>query len=184
MLTAHEIKRQMKKGNIVIEPYDDKQLNPNSYNVCLGNKLKIYDPNAILDVKTGNRHYEEVTIPGEGIVLEPGILYIGSTKEIIGSEKFISCIDGRSSLGRLGMQVHLTAGFGDIGFSGAYTLEITVVQRLRIYAGFQVAQVYFEKPTGKIDFLYHGRYQNQDGPTESRIEQLTQYYKDYYYKGK
>lgn len=184
MLTAHEIVRQMKKGNIVIEPFDKTQLNPNSYNVCLGNRLKIYDPNVTLDLKTSNRCYEEVVIPEEGIVLEPGILYIGSTKEIIGSEKFISCIDGRSSIGRLGMTVHLTAGFGDIGFSGAYTLEITVVQKLRVYPGYQIGQVYFEKPEGKVDFLYHGRYQNQDGPTESRIDQSTRYYKDYHYKGK
>jgi len=183
MLTANEILKQQRKGNIVIQPFNIKQLNPNSYNVRLSNKIKRYDPKAILDSKTGNRHYEELIIPEEGIILEPGILYIGSTEEIIGSDKFISSIDGRSSFGRLGLQVHLTAGFGDIGFCGAYTLEMTVVQRLRIYADSEIAQVSFEKPTGKIDFLYHGRYQHQDGPTESRVDQLTKYYRGYHYKG-
>jgi dCTP deaminase len=67
------------------------------------------------------------------------------------------------------MQIHLTAGFGDLGFNGTYTLEITVVNPVRIYSDLEIAQVYFEKPTGKIDFLYHGRYQGQIEPTESRI---------------
>lgn len=67
------------------------------------------------------------------------------------------------------MQIHLTAGFGDIGFQGTYTLEITVVQPVRVYAGYPVAQVYFEKPDGKVDFLYSGRYQGQIEPTESKV---------------
>lgn len=169
MLTGNEILKQIKKGNIGIKPFDINCLNPNSYNVHLANKLKVYDNNAVLDLKTCNNYFKEITIPSEGFILLPNTLYIGATKEVISSDKFISSIDGRSSIGRLGIQIHLTAGFGDIGFHGTYTLEITVVQPVRIYPDFQVAQVYFEKPDGKVDFLYKGRYQGQKDPTESRI---------------
>ena len=181
MLTAHEILRQMKKNNLSIEPFDIKCLNPNSYNVHLSNKLKVYNNNAVLDLKTQNNCYKEITIPPEGFILLPNTLYIGATKEVISSDKFISAIDGRSSIGRLGMQVHLTAGFGDIGFSGKYTLEITVVVPLIVYPNFEVAQVYFEKPDGEVDFLYHGRYQNQEGPTTSKSFARTDRYNGYHY---
>ena len=182
MLTAHEILRQMKKNNLNIEPFDIKCLNPNSYNVHLSNKLKVYNNNAMLDLKTQNNCYNEITIPPEGFILLPNTLYIGATKEVISSDKFISAIDGRSSIGRLGMQVHLTAGFGDIGFHGTYTLEMTVIQPLRIYPDFQIAQVYFEKPDGKINFLYHGRYQNQKDPTESKSSIDARHLENYYYE--
>lgn len=168
MLTANEILKQMKKKNIDIDPFDINNLNPNSYNVHLSNKLKVYNNNAVLDLKSNNNYFNEVIIPSDGLILLPNTLYIGATKETISSDKFISAIDGRSSIGRLGIQIHLTAGFGDIGFHGTYTLEITVVQPVRIYPDFPIAQVYFEKPTGKVDFLYNGRYQGQKDPTESK----------------
>ena len=168
MLTANEILKQMKKGNIHISPFDINLLNPNSYNVRLSPKLKVYDKDAILDVRKENNTFREVTIPEEGFLLLPNTLYLGATMEAIASDKYISAIDGRSSLGRLGMQIHLTAGFGDVGFNGTYTLEITVVQPLMIYPEYEIAQVYFEKPDGKVDFLYKGRYQYQINPTQSR----------------
>ena len=168
MLTAHEILRQRRKGNLDIEPFDINCLNPNSYNVHLSNKLKVYNNNAVLDLKSTNPDFKTITIPKEGLILLPGTLYIGSTTEVVSSNKFISNIDGRSSVARLGMQVHLTAGFGDIGFKGNYTFEIVVTQPLSVYPDFQIAQVYFEKPHGKINFLYKGRYQGQKGPTTSR----------------
>jgi dCTP deaminase len=181
MLTGNEIMRQIKKGNIGIEPFDIKCLNPNSYNVHLSNKLKVYNNNAILDLKTQNNDYREIIIPREGLVLLPNTLYIGSTTETVSSDKFISAIDGRSSIGRLGMQVHLTAGFGDIGFRGTYTLEITVVQPVRVYADYPIAQIYFEKPDGKVDYLYNGRYQEQKDPTVSRSSVDTRSIKGYHY---
>lgn len=181
MLTGNEILKQIKKGNIGIEPFDINCLNPNSYNVHLANKLKVYDNNAVLDLKTQNNYFKEIIIPSEGFILLPNTLYIGATKEVISSDKFISSIDGRSSIGRLGMQIHLTAGFGDIGFHGTYTLEITVVQPVRIYPDFQVAQVHFEKPDGKIDFLYKGRYQGQKDPTESKSSIDSKSIKGYHY---
>lgn len=182
MLTANEILRQMKKGNIGIEPFDRKCLNPNSYNVHLSSKLKVYNHNAVLDLKKKNTCYNEIIIPEEGFILLPNTLYIGATKEVISSDKFISAIDGRSSIGRLGIQIHLTAGFGDVGFHGTYTLEITAVQPVRIYPDIQIAQVYFEKPDGKVDFLYNGRYQGQKDPTESRYALDAGKIENYFYK--
>lgn len=182
MLTGNEILKQIKKGNIGIEPFNIDCLNPNSYNVHLSKKLKVYNNNVILDLKTTNNDFKEIIIPKEGLVLLPNTLYIGATEETISSDKFISAIDGRSSIGRLGIQVHLTAGFGDIGFNGTYTFEITVVQPVRIYPGYEIAQVYFEKPTGKVDFLYRGRYQGQIEPTESKSNIPTEKIKDYHYK--
>ena len=184
MLTANEILRQIKKGNIDITPFDINCLNPNSYNVHLSDKLKVYDNKSVLDLKTENNNFETITIPSEGIILHPNTLYIGATNEVVSSDKFISAIDGRSSIGRLGIQVHLTAGFGDIGFHGTYTLEITVVQPVRIYPNFEIAQVYFEKPCGKIDFLYNGRYQGQLNPTTSRSSIDTRQIDNYHYKNK
>ena len=80
------------------------------------------------------------------------------------------------------MQIHLTAGFGDLGFKGTYTLEITVINPVRVYPGLPIAQVYFEKPDGKIDFLYHGRYQGQIEPTESKINISSDSIEGYHYK--
>ena len=184
MLTAHEILRQQKKGNIEITPFDMDCLNPNSYNVHLSNKLKVYNNNAVLDLKGTNSDFREITIPEDGLILLPNTLYIGSTVEKISSDKYISAIDGRSSVGRLGMQVHLTAGFGDIGFSGTYTFEIVVTQPLRVYPNFKIAQVYFEKPVGKVNFLYKGRYQNQSGPTMSRSSMDSTRIYGYHYNSK
>jgi dCTP deaminase len=182
MLTANKILKELDKKNITIEPFDIKCLNPNSYNVHLSNILKEYDNRHVLDPKQNNSNLCITTIiPKEGYVLKPGILYIGSTVETIASDKFISAIDGRSSIGRLGMQIHLTAGFGDIGFNGTYTLEITVVQPVKIYPNLEIAQVYFEKPDGKVDFLYRGRYQGQQEPTESKFYSNSNDIKGYHY---
>lgn len=181
MLTANEILKQIKKGNIDIDPFDIKNLNPNSYNVHLAKKLKVYDKGAILDVKTQNNSFREIEIPEEGFILLPNTLYIGATQERVQSDKFISSIDGRSSIGRLGMQIHLTAGFGDIGFNGTYTLEITVVQPVRMYPLYPVAQIHFEKADGKVDFLYNGRYQGQISPQESKSSINSETIKGYHY---
>lgn len=184
MLTGNKILKQMKKGNLSIEPFDIKSLNPNSYNVHLSNKLKVYDKGAVLDPKLENNCYKEIEIPQEGLILLPNTLYIGSIQERVKSDKFISAIDGRSSIGRLGMQVHLTAGFGDIGFNGNYTLEITVVQPVRMYPFYPIAQIYFEKPDGKVDFLYRGRYQGQTNPTTSRSSLNSESIQGYHYNKK
>lgn len=111
----------------------------------------------------------DLFIPEEGLVLWPGVLYIGRTIERTATDKFIPMINGRSSVGRLGICVHITAGFGDIGFDGTWTLEITVAEPVRVYPSTEIAQVCFFKPAGRVKKLYKGRYQNQIDATASRF---------------
>ena len=108
-------------------------------------------------------------IPESGFLLYPGVLYLGRTNERIATDKFIPMINGRSSGGRLGLSVHICAGFGDIGFNGTFTLEISVVEPLIIYPNMEIAQVCFHTPYGKTDILYRGKYYKQTDATPSRM---------------
>ena len=131
MLTGSKVLEEIEKGNICISPFDKKQLNPNSYNVRLGSTLKVYTDN-VLDFNKDNPSKTKES-PVDGFVLQPGELYLGNIVERVSTDKYISAVDGRSSIGRLGILIHATAGFGDIGFDGNYTLEIFCVKPVRIY---------------------------------------------------
>lgn len=165
MLTGSEILKQQELGRLSISNFDISRLNPNSYNVRLNNVLMCYvsdaHGNIILDPKKDNQTYMEI-IPNEGLILEPGKLYLGSTIESTHSDHYIACIDGRSSIARLGLKIHETAGFGDIGFNGKWTLEITVTHPIKVYPGMEIGQVYFTEPVGDTDIKYEGKYQNAD----------------------
>ena len=170
MLTANEILKRIQLGTIKIDPFNENNLNPNSYDLTLSKYISHYTKNLELDVvKFG------VPIPGliptDGIVLKPGILYLGCTQEYTESLTCIPMINGRSSLARLGISVHQTGGFGDIGFCGNWTLEITVVQPVKIYPGIKFAQLCWFEPTGIVDKLYEGKYQNSKStvPIGSKI---------------
>ena len=137
------------------------------------NKLGLY-PNiesAVLPPLDMHKENEtiEFEIPEEGFVLQPGVLYIGRTVERTCTDKYIPMINGRSSGGRLGISIHICAGFGDIGFDGTWTLEITCVEPVRIYPNSEIAQVCFFKPYGKVKDLYRGRYYQQEDATASRF---------------
>ena len=103
-------------SDIIIEPYDPKRVNPNSYNLSLHNELLVYTGNT-LDMKQANPT-ECIVIPEEGLVLEPNRLYLGRTNEYTKTERYVPMLEGRSSTGRLGLFIHVTAGFGEIGFAG------------------------------------------------------------------
>lgn len=167
MLTAAEIKQQIRLGKIEITPFNQDQLNPNSYNLTLASELSHYT-DAILDSKKSMNIVTEM-IPDSGIILSPGILYLGHTLEKTSSAHFVPMLDGRSSLARLGLSIHQTGGFGDLGFSGTWTLEITVVQHLRIYPLTKIAQICWLAPSGPISMLYKGKYQGQQNTTPSRL---------------
>ena len=287
MLTGDEIERQIKKGNILIDPYDPKRINPNSYNLCLHPQLLVYSrgSNRKYDIPTGvsdpvldyiirekarlgnddiniQQHIDtdnigevvqkvaelntpnkndtvitedtfsstddpfirrinindsrtviktfdfndlkgeiadtyvsadefktfkesdlllnpidmhsknetvEFEIPETGYVLRPGVLYIGRTVERTATEKYIPMLNGRSSGGRLGISIHVCAGFGDIGFDGTWTLEITVVEPVIIYPNVEIAQVSYFTPCGSTDRKYRGRYYGQTDATASRF---------------
>lgn len=164
-LTGSEIVAEVAQGRIVIAPFDPKRVNPNSYNLALGPTLLVYT-SFPLDPYTDNPT-REIVIPATGYVLEPGVLYLGSTAEYTETHAHVPQIDGRSSSGRLGISVHVTAGFGDVGFRGAWVLELTVVHPVRVHVGQEICQISYTEVTGPIT-PYRGRYQNQSGPVASR----------------
>ena len=170
MLTKSAILEEMRKGNIVIQPFNQKQLNPNSYNVTLNERLEIYACK-VLDAHKENPT-EEIIIPKEGYVLEPNVLYLARTNEYTETYNLVPGIDGRSSIGRLGIEIHRTAGFGDVGFRGTWTLEITATMYVRVYPNMEIGQLYYEEITGEPT-NYNGRYQDQIDATPCRL------YKDF-----
>ena len=160
ILSGKEILKHIGK-EIVIDPFDEKRINPNSYNLSLHNELLIYE-NQLLDMKTPNPT-SKLQIPEEGLLLDPNRLYLGRTNEYTKTEGYIPMLEGRSSTGRLGLFIHVTAGFGDVGFAGYWTLEIFCVQPIVIYPDAQVCQIYYHTIDGDFDMEYKGKYQNNKG---------------------
>lgn len=160
ILSGKEIASRIGK-DIRIDPYDPAQLNPNSYNLRLHNELMVYD-NPVLDMKKPNPT-SPLVIPEEGLELEPNKLYLGRTVEYTETDGLVPMLEGRSSIGRLGLFVHVTAGFGDVGFCGFWTLEIFCVQPIRIYAGVEVCQIYYHTIAGEYEKYKSGKYQNNQG---------------------
>lgn len=230
MLSGLEIKRQMELGNIIIDEFDEKRLNPNSYNIRLGNKLKVYkianvspeeieaeiaapfreeyisiydtfkNPDGELEassvevqekIQDINRRMDEYKeevlrryaldprkdnetidfeIPEDGYILVPGVLYLGETMEYTETYGLVPNIDGRSTTGRLGIEIHRTAGFGDNGFKGKWTLEITVTHPVIVYPGMEIGQLYYEIVDGDNSMMYNGKYQNQKGVEAAKVD--------------
>jgi dCTP deaminase len=170
ILSGKEIEKKLGK-EIFIDPYRPEQLNPNSYNLRLHNELLVYDE-PILDMKKPNK-FKKTTIPEEGLVLETNKLYLGRTLEYTRTENYVPMLEGRSSIGRLGLFIHVTAGFGDVGFAGFWTLEIFCVQPIRIYAGVEICQIYYHSIEGEYEKYKSGKYQNNQSVQPSLL------YKDF-----
>jgi len=168
ILSGREIKERLGK-DISIDPFNPKQLNPNSYNLRLHEDLLVYD-NPVLDMKVDNK-VSNLTIPSKGLKLDPGKLYLGRTIEHTRTDKLVPMLEGRSSIGRLGMFVHVTAGFGDVGFSGFWTLEIFVVQPLIIYPNVEICQIYYHHLDGDYTGYRSGKYQHNSGIQPSKLFQ-------------
>ncbi len=160
ILSGREIQKHMGK-EIIIDPYDESKINPNSYNLSLHNELLIYE-NDLLDMKKPNGT-KKIVIPEKGLLLEPNKLYLGRTNEFTKTEKYVPMLEGRSSTGRLGLFVHVTAGFGDVGFAGYWTLEIFCVQPIIIYPNVDICQIYYHTIDGDYDLYKSGKYQNNTG---------------------
>lgn len=173
ILTDKQIFNEIDKGTIIIEPYDPACVGTNSIDIHLSKHMAIYgelSQNRIdallskdfpyqrqmidslqnmvlmntLDAKKSNP-VTEFEIPETGIILVPGILYLGSTLEYTETHAHVPFLEGKSSMGRLGIDIHATAGKGDVGFCNHWTLEISCIQPVRIYAGMPVGQmIYFE----------------------------------------
>ena len=157
ILSGEEIRRQLSR-NIVIDPFRDENLNPNSYNLTLHNELLVYEE-VVLDMRHSNRT-RRIVIPEEGLVLSPNQLYLGRTMERTETHNLVPMIEGRSSIGRLGLFVHVTAGFGDVGFCGYWTLEIFAVQPVRVYPGVQICQIFYHQLSGNHTEYSSEKYQN------------------------
>lgn len=189
ILSASDIAAAISFGHIEIDPYDQSRLNPASYDLTLGDEVAIYtaverdDRELGLVRELGGRQkkrlldsYVEQTIsrfrmsPG-GFVVEPGELYLMHTAERVHTRKYVSVLDGKSSIGRLGLLVHLTAGYGDPGFNGQYTLEVTsVAHPVRIYPGMRFCQMRFHTlQSSAPDYRTQGNYTGEGakGPVRS-----------------
>jgi dCTP deaminase len=166
ILSGSKIIEMVENNKIVIDPFNLEQVNPNSYNFRLGNTLRVYDDKTI-DPKKENPT-RTIEIPPSGYVMEPSVLYLGHTQEVMGSNYFVPIIRGRSSIGRLGIFVHITADLIDIGSINQWTLQMHCVQPVKIYPGILIGQVTYWKIEGEI-VLYDGKYKGSRGPTASQI---------------
>jgi dCTP deaminase len=170
MILSGQALRSRLGGDIVIEPYHDSQLNPNSYNLTLHNEIMVYEE-LTLDMAKANR-VRRMEIPKEGLVLHPNQLYLGRTVERTETHNLVPQIEGRSSVGRLGLFVHVTAGFGDVGFSGHWTLEMFAIHQVRIYPGIPICQIFYHEICGEIE-EYASKYQdNHDIQPSLLFEEL------------
>lgn len=175
ILSGKEIQKHIGK-EIVIEPFDARRVNPNSYNLSLHRELLVYEENT-LDMKKPNAT-RLIEIPQSGLLLEPNKLYLGRTNEFTKTDGYIPMLEGRSSVGRLGMFIHVTAGFGDVGFAGYWTLEIFCVQPIIIYPDVEICQIYYHTIDGEYEPYRSGKYQNNTGIQPSLL------YRDFERQGK
>jgi dCTP deaminase len=172
ILTDKKILAAIETGEIVITPFRKKCLGTNSYDVHLGKYLAVYK-DRVLDAKKHN-HIEEIVIGDEGFVLQPGTLYLGVTEEYTETHNSVPFLEGKSSIGRLGIDIHATAGKGDVGFCNHWTLEISCVQPVRVYAGMPVGQLIYFLVDGDIENYYNKKQnakynQRTDKPVESMM---------------
>lgn len=197
MLTGPKIADEVAAGRIAVSGFDPKKVNPNSYNLSLSHQLLIYrkvlplhhhhelnerrrqafplgvvtqTPPPVLEPLDMSQPEptEELEIPPAGLVLYPGVLYLGCTREVTETRHHVPMIEGRSGVGRLGLFVHVTAGFGDQNHCGTWTLEIVPVVPIRVFSAVEVCQIAYTVPDGPTRD-YDGSYQNQTVPRPSNL---------------
>ena len=166
ILTGQEIKNRIASGSIVINGYKEDNINPNSYDLTLSPDLKIYiDP--ILDPRKQNAT-QTIVIPEDGMVLQPGELYLASSNEYTESLGLVPKLYGKSSLGRLGLEIAVGSGYGDVGFRGQWTLSIRATRFVKIYPGMKICQLEFSATVGEGTIQYNGKYQDAQGAIASK----------------
>ena len=173
ILTKKEILKR--KKDIVVKPFNINNVNANSIDLTLNPNMYVYnlDTQTELDAKLDNP-IQHIVIPEEGYVLQPNTLYIARTNEHTETLNHVPMLADKSSLARLGLTTHANAGFGDNGFRGTWTLEMTTVHPLRIYPNMKICQIYYQtvpkeyNNTIHKDNLYQGKYQDQVDATTSR----------------
>ncbi|WP_413741621.1 dCTP deaminase [Sodalis sp. RH15] len=166
ILTGKEIEKRVRSEEIIISPFLPDNINPNSYNFRLGHTMKVYH-NEIIDPAKENP-VDIIKIGDNGYILKPRKLYLAETIEIMGSTNFVPTYAARSSVARMGMFINLSAPLGDIGFIGRWTIQLFCIHQVKVYYGMNIGQMMFWRTSGEIE-LYHGKYQNAEGPIETRI---------------
>jgi dCTP deaminase len=153
ILTDIQIAEAIENGDIVISPFDRSCLGTNSYDVHLAPFMAVYDDD-VLDAKLHNKitHFE---IGPEGFIIQPGELYLGVTAEYTETHCAVPFLEGKSSVGRLGIDIHATAGKGDVGYCNTWTLEISCVKPVRIYAHMPIGQLIYFAVDGDIENMYN-----------------------------
>ncbi len=159
ILTGPEIVRERAAGRIRISPFDPAHVNPNSYNYRLAPALR--------RVRSADDAGEPIDIPGTGLVLEARTLYLGSTVETLGSERYVTSLIGRSSLGRLGLFLQISANIGHLGAAHKWTLELRACRPILVYPNMIIGQVTFWEIAGD-PMSYEGYYGRFDHPTPWR----------------
>lgn len=168
ILSGKEILKRLNK-DIFISPFNKAQLNPNSYNVTLHNEIATYNTGGrILDMAE-KPELEWHDISYDGFVLQPNKLYLARTAEYTKTFNLVPMLEGRSSIGRLGISIHVTAGFGDVGFEGFWTLEMTCVEPIRIYADVEIGQLYFHTIEGEYENYSSGKYNKNEEIQASKL---------------
>lgn len=172
ILTDLKILEAIENGQIVIEPFRRDCLGTNSYDVHLGRHLAVYKSRQ-LDARLHNE-IEHFEIGPDGFVLQPGTLYLGVTEEYTETHATVPFLEGKSSVGRLGIDIHATAGKGDVGFCNFWTLEISCVLPVKVYAGMPIGQLIYFKVEGEIENFYNqkssAKYnQRTERPVESMM---------------
>lgn len=169
ILTGNKILEGVRENKIVIEPFDEKFLEPNSYGFHLNSKLLEYTCSLEkpLDIKS-NMPYKELIIPPEGLVLEPGKFYLGSTYEKMGSNFYAKTLHANFSTSSMGMWIQFSAPLGHIGAIINWTLEIAVAEHVRVYSGMRIGKLAFWESQG-ARLMYDGKYVGSSNVVESRI---------------
>ena len=181
ILSDVTLKREIEKGSLIVKPFDPACVQPASIDLKLSNEFRVFKHtnHALIDIKENFGEYTELLKidDGDRFVLHPGEFVLGSTIEWVEvPQHLVGRIEGKSSLGRLGVIVHATAGFVDPGFKGKLTLEISNVGKIPIalYPGMKIAQfsvIQLTEPaeTSYGDSRLNSKYQGQEGPVESQI---------------
>jgi len=155
--------------DIVIEPFDEKYCGPNSYDVHLADELLFYKSGLELPAKDENVT-TKVVIPPEGFVLQPGDFCLAATTEYTETRNLVPMLEGRSSMGRIGLQIHPGSGFGDVGYCGKWTMPMKNVSQnpIRIFPNMKIGQLYYE-PVSHDHTLYRGKYLGSTGAAACRF---------------
>ncbi|MFN8108905.1 MAG: dCTP deaminase [Thermoleophilia bacterium] len=174
VLSDRSIREQLASGRLVIDPFDESLIQPSSVDVRVAPEFRVFQNNRqpFIDVRSPSHDLTDLVRmdDDEPFILHPGEFVLGSTLERVAiPDDLVARLEGKSSLGRLGLLIHSTAGYIDPGWDGMITLELSNVARLpiTIYPGMPIGQISFLTLTTPVDRPYQGKYLGQSGPTAS-----------------